>query len=106
MRVMLENILGNAWKFTGKKENTEIEVGATVRNDQKVYFVRDNGAGFDMERSKKMFAPFQRFHSVDEFPGTGIGLAIVNRIIGRHEGHVWAESHPGQGTTIYFTLHS
>ena len=106
MRVMLENILGNAWKFTGKKEKTEIEVGATVRNDQKVYFVRDNGAGFDMERSKKMFAPFQRFHSVDEFPGTGIGLAIVNRIIGRHEGHVWAESHPGQGTTIYFTLHS
>ena len=105
MRIMLENILANAWKFTGKKEKTEIEFNIIHKNGQKVYFIHDNGAGFDMEHSKKMFAPFQRFHSMEEFPGTGIGLAIVNRIIGRHEGRVWVESLPDRGTTVYFTLH-
>lgn len=105
MRIMLENILANAWKFTGKKEKTEIEFGHTVKNGKKVYFIRDNGAGFDMEHSKKMFAPFQRFHSMEEFPGTGIGLAIVNRIVGRHGGSVWIESLPDRGTTVYFILH-
>ncbi|HNY49054.1 MAG TPA: PAS domain S-box protein [Smithella sp.] len=105
MRIMLENILGNAWKFTGKKGKTEIEFGQTCKDGKKVYFIRDNGAGFDMEHSKKMFAPFQRFHSMEEFPGTGIGLAIVNRIVSRHEGSVWVESLPGRGTTVYFTLH-
>ncbi|MGB5218228.1 MAG: PAS domain S-box protein [Smithella sp.] len=105
MRIMLENILGNAWKFTGKNEKTEIEFGSISKNSQKVYFIRDNGAGFDMEHSRKMFAPFQRFHSMEEFSGTGIGLAIVNRIVGRHEGSVWIESLPDRGTTVYFTLH-
>jgi light-regulated signal transduction histidine kinase (bacteriophytochrome) len=105
MRIVLENLLGNAWKFTGKKEKTEIEFGSTTEDNKKVYFVRDNGAGFNMENSKKLFAPFQRFHSAEEFSGTGIGLALIQRIIIRHGGSVWAQSQPDRGTTIYFTLH-
>ncbi|MDM7988728.1 MAG: PAS domain S-box protein [Smithella sp.] len=105
MRIVLENLIGNAWKFTGKKEKAEIEFSARTEGNQKVYYVRDNGAGFNMENSKKLFAPFQRFHSAEEFSGTGIGLALIQRIIIRHGGRVWAQSHLDRGTTIYFTLH-
>ena len=105
MRIVLENLIGNAWKFTGKKEKAEIEFAARIEGNKKVYFVRDNGAGFNMENSKKLFAPFQRFHSAEEFSGTGIGLALIQRIIIRHGGRVWAQSQLDQGTTIYFTLH-
>ncbi|OQC51181.1 MAG: Phytochrome-like protein cph1 [Deltaproteobacteria bacterium ADurb.Bin022] len=104
IKIVLENLLGNAWKFTGKKTDAEIEFGSTQQNGKKVYFVRDNGAGFDMEYVDKIFAPFQRLHNIEEFPGTGIGLATVRRIISRHGGTVWAESVPHQGATFYFTL--
>jgi PAS domain S-box-containing protein len=104
IRIVLANLLGNAWKFTEKKTVAEIEFGSTEKDHQKVYFVRDNGAGFDMEYADKLFAPFQRLHNVDEYPGTGIGLATVRRIINRHGGTVRAEGLPGHGATFYFTL--
>jgi len=104
IRIVLENLLGNAWKFTGKKPVAEIEFGSIKKNNKKIYFIRDNGAGFDMEYAEKLFAPFQRLHNVEEYPGTGIGLATVKRIIHRHGGTVWAEGLPGQGATFYFTL--
>jgi light-regulated signal transduction histidine kinase (bacteriophytochrome) len=104
IRVVFENLFGNAWKFTGKQEKTEIEFGLTTKDNQNVYFIRDNGAGFDMENAGKLFAPFQRLHSIEEYSGTGIGLAIVKRIINRHGGRIWAEAQPGKGATFYFTL--
>jgi light-regulated signal transduction histidine kinase (bacteriophytochrome) len=104
IRIALENMLGNAWKFTGKQENAEIEFGLTKIDNKKVYFIRDNGAGFNMEYAYKLFGPFQRLHSVQEYPGTGIGLATVRRVISRHGGTVWAEGEPGCGATFYFTL--
>jgi PAS domain S-box-containing protein len=104
IRIVLENLLGNAWKFTGKKTIAEIEFGSTKKDNKKVYFIRDNGAGFDMEYAERIFAPFQRLHNVEEYPGTGIGLATVRRIINRHGGTVRAEGVPGQGATFYFTL--
>jgi PAS domain S-box-containing protein len=104
IRIVLENLLGNAWKFTGKKTVAEIEFGSTEKDHQKVYFIRDNGVGFDMEYAERIFAPFQRLHNVDEYPGTGIGLATVRRIINRHGGTVRAEGLPGHGATFYFTL--
>jgi PAS domain S-box-containing protein len=104
IRIVLENLLGNAWKFTGKKTIAEIEFGSTKKDHKKVYFIRDNGAGFDMEYAEKLFAPFQRLHNAEEYPGTGIGLATVRRIINRHGGTVRAEGLPGQGATFYFTL--
>ncbi|PJB64473.1 MAG: hypothetical protein CO094_13140 [Anaerolineae bacterium CG_4_9_14_3_um_filter_57_17] len=104
LRVALENLLNNAWKFSGKTEKALIHVGTSVQNNVTTCFVRDNGVGFDMAYADKLFGAFQRLHSADEFPGTGIGLAIVQRVIHRHGGEIWAESAPGQGTTFYFTL--
>jgi PAS domain S-box-containing protein len=101
LRVMLENLLGNAWKFTSQQPQAEIEVG---RRADGAFFVRDNGAGFDMKYADKLFGVFQRLHAATEFPGTGIGLATVHRIITRHHGHVWAESAPGRGATFFWTL--
>ena len=104
MRAALVNLLSNAWKFTGRVDHPRIQFGCFVRGTFPVYFVRDNGAGFDMKHSDRMFGAFQRFHREAEFPGTGIGLATVKRVIGRHGGQVWAESAPGLGATFYFTL--
>ncbi|MFN8449189.1 MAG: response regulator [Anaerolineae bacterium] len=119
LRIALENLLGNAWKYTGKREVAQIEFGAMTADDYfangdgalaqrhlpaVVYFVRDNGAGFDMEYAEKLFAPFQRLHRSQEFPGTGIGLATVQRIISRHGGHIWVNAVKDQGAIFYFTL--
>ena len=104
MRIVFENLLTNSWKFTEKNDNTEIEFGLTVKDEKNVYFIRDNGVGFDMKYAGKLFTPFQRFHNAEEYSGTGIGLAIVKRIIARHGGLIWAESNIGEGTTIFFTL--
>ncbi len=104
LRAVLENLLGNAWKFTGKQGYSRIEFGKTQCEGETTYFVRDNGAGFDMTFVNKLFGAFQRLHSIEEFPGTGIGLATVQRIIHRHGGRAWAEGALAQGATFYFTL--
>jgi len=104
LKVVLENLLGNAWKFTAKKEATAIEFGEERIGRERAFFVRDNGAGFDMAYADKLFATFQRLHREDEFPGTGIGLSLVQRVIHRLGGRVWGEGAIGQGATFYFTL--
>lgn len=104
LRIALENLLGNAWKFTGKSLPARIEFGAVEHEGTLAYFVRDNGAGFDMTYADKLFGAFQRLHTIEEFPGTGIGLATVQRIVHRHGGQAWAEGRVGQGATFYFTL--
>ena len=104
MRVVLENLLGNAWKFTAKTAQARIEVGSLPGQEVPTYFVRDNGAGFDMTYAHKLFGAFQRLHAEADFPGTGIGLATVYRIIDRHAGRVWAESAIGHGAAFFFTL--
>jgi len=104
MRVLLENLLGNAWKFTAKTQHARIELGRGVNGDKNTFFIKDNGAGFDMAFKDKLFGAFQRFHDTTEFPGTGIGLATVQRIINRHGGSIRAEAEVGKGATFYFTF--
>ncbi|HYG98474.1 MAG TPA: PAS domain S-box protein [Terriglobales bacterium] len=102
--VILQNLLHNAWKFTAKRADACIEFGTTMRDGKRVMFVRDNGAGFDMNYSNKLFGAFQRLHAASDFEGSGIGLATVQRVVRRHGGKVWAEGAPEQGATFYFTL--
>ena len=103
-KVLLENLIGNAWKFTGKRADARIEVGRELKDGQPVFFVRDNGAGFDMQYAEKLFTPFQRLHGETEFPGHGVGLATVHRIVTRHGGRIWAEAAEDKGACFYFTL--
>ena len=102
--IALENLISNAWKFTAKREHAEIGFGCEQREDEPTYFVRDNGAGFDMAHAAKLFTAFQRLHPATEFAGTGIGLTIVQRVVRRHDGRVWAEGTVGAGAAFYFTL--
>ena len=104
LRVVLENLLGNAWKFTRDQPHPRIEFGSLEYERELTYFVRDNGVGFEMAYSDKLFGAFQRLHRMSEFEGTGIGLATVQRIINRHGGRVWAKSEVGKGATFFFTL--
>jgi signal transduction histidine kinase/ligand-binding sensor domain-containing protein len=104
LRIALENLLGNAWKFTAKRAEANVEFGVTEQAGQPVYFVRDDGAGFDMVYAGKLFGAFQRLHSATDFPGTGIGLAIVQRVINRHGGRIWAEAQVDGGASFFFTL--
>lgn len=104
MQIVLENLLGNAWKFTGKRDDGRIEFGRIRIDSETCYFIRDNGAGFDMKYAEKLFNPFQRLHAEGEFQGTGVGLATVKRIVSRHGGRVWAEAEVDKGATFYFTL--
>lgn len=104
LRTMLDNLLQNAWKFTSGHFSAKIDFGTQQTDDRKVYFVRDDGVGFDMQYATNLFAPFQRFHSSSEFAGSGIGLSIVQRIIHRHGGKIWAEAGVEKGATFYFTL--
>jgi len=104
LKIVLENLLTNAWKFTRPRAVTEIEFGALQDGKETVYFVRDNGVGFNQKYVHKLFGAFQRLHGEDEFEGTGIGLATVQRIISRHGGNVWAEGRPGEGAVFFFKI--
>ena len=104
LHIVLDNLIGNAWKYSGKQEETVIEFGVKEIEGKTAFFVRDNGPGFDMAYAEKLFVPFQRLPGTAEFKGHGIGLATVERIIRRHGGRVWAEGEPGKGATFYFTL--
>jgi light-regulated signal transduction histidine kinase (bacteriophytochrome) len=106
MRVVLENLLGNAWKYSSHREVSLIQFGNISSESGETVFVRDNGSGFDMQYADKLFKPFQRLHSADQFEGIGIGLATVMRIINRHGGTIWSEAAPDQGATFYFSLPS
>jgi signal transduction histidine kinase len=104
LRIVLENLLGNAWKYSAKRDPAVIEFGCVADAGKREFFVRDNGAGFDMAHAEKLFEPFERLHSASEFEGSGIGLATVQRIVMRHGGGVRAESTPEQGATFWFAL--
>jgi signal transduction histidine kinase len=113
LRLVLENLLGNAWKYSGQNPSAHIEFGVVIdatpaagaaSESRQVFVVRDNGAGFDMRVADRLFGLFQRLHSAKDFPGTGVGLASVRRIVQRHGGEVWAESEPGRGAAFFFTL--
>jgi signal transduction histidine kinase len=104
LRIALENLVGNAWKFTAKTDKARVEIGVLRDRGHATFFVRDNGAGFDMHYADKLFGAFQRLHAASDYPGTGIGLVTVHRIVVRHGGRVWAEAEPGKGAIFYFTL--
>ncbi len=104
LKIVMDNLLGNAWKYTGKHPTAKIQFNSTTQDGEVVYFVRDDGAGFDMRYAEKLFSAFQRLHKTDEFPGTGVGLATVARIIHRHGGSLRAEADIEKGATFYFTL--
>lgn len=106
LRIVMNNLLSNAWKFTSKNARAEIKVGVTTNNQGTAIYVQDNGVGFNAQDASKLFLTFQRMHAGDEYQGSGIGLATVKRIIQRHAGQVWAESTPGEGATFYFSLPS
>jgi light-regulated signal transduction histidine kinase (bacteriophytochrome) len=106
LRTALENLLANAWKFTGRHPRGRIEFGAVMKEGTRAYFVRDDGAGFEMAHAEKLFTPFERLHTKEEFPGTGVGLATVRRILERHGGRIWAEGAVERGATFFFTLKS
>jgi light-regulated signal transduction histidine kinase (bacteriophytochrome) len=104
LRRVVRTLAENAWKFTSSRAAARIEVGRNRRDAERPFFVRDNGAGFDMQYAGRLFQPLQRLHSDKEFPGFGIGLAIAHRIVRRHGGRIWAEAAPGEGATFFFTL--
>lgn len=104
VRVVMQNLIGNAWKYTGKSAEARIEIGAVERDGKQLFFVRDNGIGFDNSQATKIFDAFQRLGNADDFEGTGIGLATVKRIIARHGGQITCESEVGNGATFYFSL--
>lgn len=104
LRLVLENLLGNAWKYSGQNPRAKIDFGTTSADGRRIFVVRDNGAGFDMRVADRLFGLFQRLHSAKDFPGTGVGLASVRRIVQRHGGEVWAEAEPGRGAAFFFTL--
>jgi light-regulated signal transduction histidine kinase (bacteriophytochrome) len=104
LRIALDNLLGNAWKFSGQRDDACVEFGMRVENGENIYFVADNGAGFDMAYADKLFGAFQRLHDTNEFPGTGIGLATTQRIIHKHGGRIWAEAGVNAGARFMFTL--
>ena len=104
LRIALENLIGNAWKFTSRRDNAKIRFYTEWHEDEVAHCIRDNGAGFDMDFVDKLFGPFQRLHSAEEFEGTGIGLATAQRIVHRHGGRIWAQGAVDQGATFTFTL--
>jgi signal transduction histidine kinase len=104
IRAAMENLIGNAWKYSARVAEARIEVGTVNVDGRTAFCVRDNGAGFDMKEAHRLFAPFERLHSSSEFEGTGVGLAAVQRIIQRHGGRIWAQSESGQGATFFFDL--
>jgi light-regulated signal transduction histidine kinase (bacteriophytochrome) len=104
VRSVLDNLLRNAWKFCAHRDVTRIEFGSELQDKEEVFFVRDNGCGFDMAQADDLYSPFRRLHSDADFKGTGIGLSIVQRIVARHGGRIWAESEPDKGATFYFTI--
>jgi signal transduction histidine kinase len=106
LKIVLENLLRNSWKYTSTHPRARIEFGSTLENGRTVYFVRDDGAGFDPRSADRLFQPFQRLHPTAEFPGNGIGLATVQRIVRRHGGEIWATGEVERGATFYFTLGS
>jgi signal transduction histidine kinase len=106
MKQVFTNLLSNALKFTRETETARIEIGSRVENGEQIVFVRDNGVGFDMRHANKLFGVFQRLHRAEEYEGTGLGLALVSRIVVQHGGRIWAEGEPGEGACFYFTLHA
>jgi light-regulated signal transduction histidine kinase (bacteriophytochrome) len=104
LRIALENLLSNAWKYSSRTPQARVAVGTQAGDQGQVYFVRDNGVGFDMKYADKLFVPFQRLHPEAEFPGSGIGLVTVQRIVARHGGRIWADAKPDEGATFYFTM--